>query len=641
MFTANDARLAFLGVVVQTVSALLLAATFVALRRFAPDRAYLRDWTRALVALSVALVAVVLRYQFGQSPLVSTWDTPPLVRPLLDTLYQGGKFAFFAWLLIGARRFADLPPRVPPIVLISAISLAGFLSAVVFSSLNTMVFVQAPIALATCLLAARAISHAPPARKNFGSRTSAIVLALIALLWLFYFCSFGLYEFRISNHVNLLSTLARYNSFIDVLLQMSLGFALVITLFQDIEREAESTRAERAALQARLAEAEKLEALGVLVSGVAHELNNPLTSIVGYGDLLVVDGRLPEELRDPVRTIAEQAQRCRTIVRGLLDAARQRRAPRVPVRLAELVARVVRGFGPQLTARRVRIAADLPRDLGEVAADSTGLEQVFSNLLANALEALSPGGQIRINARPSTDDRVALRFEDDGPGIAPELRNRIFEPFFTTKSQRKGTGLGLAISQRIVQAHGGTLTLAQREDGAPGAAFEILLPRHATAHGDTGTFPIPTARTDDPPTDVHGKPRVLIVDDEKPVRELLLRFLRHRGFSVREAADGREALALLESGLPIAALVTDLRMPGMGGIELFTQVQKRWPELARCTIAITGDVLTPEVANFVRRRVCPVLEKPLDLARLVADLTALTGAVTPASPSNRSSAPSA
>ena len=311
-------------------------------------------------------------------------------------------------------------------------------------------------------------------------------------------------------------------------------------------------------------------------------------------------------------------------------------------RLAEVVGRVVRGMTPQLTQAGVVVVNELDARALDVPADPTGLEQVFSNLLSNALDALPNGGRVRISARPALDDRVVVRIEDDGPGIPAALRQRIFEPFFTTKGGRSGTGLGLAISQRILQAHGGTLALVERDDGRRDAAFDLALPRRATTHGDTGAFPIPpdpaaatpfpAGSADDPPTDIAGKLRVLVVDDEKPVRELLLRWLRQRGWSVQLAADGREAIALVRSNLRIDAVVTDLRMPGMTGMELFDQIAATFPHLAARTIAITGDALSPDVANFVRRRTCLVLEKPLDFARLADELALRVGDVATARP---------
>jgi signal transduction histidine kinase/ActR/RegA family two-component response regulator len=627
---ALDIRIAHLGIVVQTTSAVLLAATFLALRHFAPGRKYFTDWSRALVALAIALTAVLLRYETVPPFPTPGNDDPKLMRTTFDILYQAGKFAFFGWLLIGARRFAGRDSTFRPVVASVGLLTISVISCVALSELNPIVWVQSPIAIATSALAARAILTAPPERRSFGSRASGVIFIVLALLWAFYLVSFSVLVLSgPARHPSLITTLGRYNSFIDVLVQSALGFALVITLFQDLERKTEAARTERAELESRLAVAQKLEALGVLVSGVAHELNNPLTSILGFSDVAAGNPRLPADLREPLRTISEQAHRCRVIVRGLLDAARQRRPPRLPIRLRDVVSRVVRGMTPQINRAAARVTIDLPANDLEVHADPTGLEQVFSNLLSNALDASPWDGCIRISARPALDDRVVIRVEDDGPGIPAAIRGRIFEPFFTTKDRRSGTGLGLAISRRILQAHGGTLTLVERDDGRSGAAFDLALPRQATTHGDTGAFPIPAAasetpvpvrRHDDPPTDAIGTPRILVVDDEKPFRELLQHWLRQRGHSVLLADNGQEALALLRTNLRVDAIVTDLRMPVMTGMELFDHVAISHPQLAACTIAITGDALSPNVANFVRRRACVVLEKPLDFARLADEL---------------------
>jgi len=663
-----DVRIALLGLGVQTTSAILLAATFLALRRVAVGRGDLRDWSRAFVALSIALITVLVRYRYIPE---ATAPATRVARVVLDFAYQGGKFAFFAWLLLGACRFAERPLPVRPRLLA-----AGLLAYAAFIVLYTPVMnrgmlMQTPVAFAACACAAWAMARVPAGHRTFGSRATAVVFALLALLWAFYSVSFALEALQPDSHRVFLVSLARYNSYVDVVLQMSLGFALVITVFQELERRSEVARLERAALQARLAESQKLESLGVLVSGVAHDLNNPLTSILGFADVISSDERMPAEMRQPAKIIAEQALRCSSIVRGLLDAARQRRAPRERLRLSDVVARVARGVAPQLHRARIHVQSDVAPEVAEIVADPTGLEQLFANLFANAIDVLPGGGRIAIAARLAAPGRVAIRFEDDGPGIAPSIRSRIFEPFFTTKGGGRGTGLGLAIVQRIVRTHGGTIHVV--EHGGAGACFEIDLPLQPPARADPSdsavlslaayglapALPIAAARAEppreaapaadatsppaappvaEPAAGVARRACVLVVDDEKTVRELLRRYLGARGFDVVEAPGGREALALLRpSSLRIDAVVTDLRMPGMNGIELFEEIRALHPEIARRTIAITGEALTPDVAQFVRSRACLVLQKPLDLARLVEELTTRTADVT-RRPQDRSAA---
>ncbi len=325
-------------------------------------------------------------------------------------------------------------------------------------------------------------------------------------------------------------------------------------------------------------------------------------------------------------------------MRGLLDITRQRHVSYAPVSIAQVVARVKRDIGPQLARTRVTVTTQLAADLPKIHADATGLEQVIANLLANSLEALPPDGHIEIEALRDGPQHVLLRCSDDGPGVAAALRERVFDPFFTTKSAQRSAGLGLAISQRIVRAHGGSITTSTRIDGGRGACFVVRLPVGestdlARRDGQLAATPAHTAAIEPPSRDAPRveppSPRVLLVDDEAPVRELLRRYLSGHGFVIREAENSAAALALLDSTEPIDVLVTDLRMPGMSGIELLERVQSRWPELATRAIAITGDVVAPEVARFIQRRAFPLLEKPIDFARLLAEVSAAARRVTP------------
>ncbi|MBL8843645.1 MAG: response regulator [Planctomycetes bacterium] len=646
----DDARLSFIGISIQTVGAVLLGATFLALRRLASSHRYLRDWSLAFVALGVALVTVFQRYQVLDPPAPGAEWGPWWMRAPFDLVYQAGKLIYFGALLTGVARFVGQPlPRAASIGG-ALLGTSALITTVASNQLNTVLALQAPFAAGCMALAAWFMARAPIRHRSFGSRTASTLFALLALLWILYAFSFGTIGVSSQLLPRLSWSLARYNSFIDVMMQTALAVALIITVFQRVEHEAEESRTERAALLGRLAESQKLEALGVLVSGVAHELNNPLTSILGFADVLATDPHLPEEMRAPARTIAEQAQRCTTIVRGLLDVARQRQAPRGPVALADVVERVRRGIAPQLERAGLRVATSIAPDLPRVAADATGLEQVISNLLSNSIDALAPGGTIEIDARRSGPRHVTLRCCDDGPGVPAELRERIFDPFFTTKSPKHGTGLGLAISQRIVRTHGGTIAATERPDGRAGACFVVELPIDEPARSDSSALigrigvapplpppialPVPAPTSADERTPVVAAlpgsvPRLLIVDDEAPVRELLRRYLGRHGFAISEAASGHAALQQLESGVAIDVLITDLRMPGMSGMELLERVRARWPQLAARTIAITGDVVAPEVARFVRRRACPVLEKPLDFPRLLSEVTAAARRVTP------------
>jgi two-component system NtrC family sensor kinase len=232
--------------------------------------------------------------------------------------------------------------------------------------------------------------------------------------------------------------------------------------------------------QAQLVQAAKMSALGQLVSGVAHELNNPLSVIIGYGQLLL-SRDTPPAMKRPVELMVAQGDRMAKIVRNLLFFARQRPAERVPVNLQTVVEQTLSLRLSQLTLSGIKVDTEYAPDLPEINGDAQQLEQVFLNLLLNAEQAIMesrPQGHILVRTRVSADGAfVCADVVDDGPGIPPDVLPRVFEPFFTTKGAGRGTGLGLAISQGIVESFGGELLAANAPAG--GAVFTVVLPAAA------------------------------------------------------------------------------------------------------------------------------------------------------------------
>jgi two-component system NtrC family sensor kinase len=382
----------------------------------------------------------------------------------------------------------------------------------------------------------------------------------------------------------------------------------------------------RAAEQA-LRQAEKLSALGQLVSGVAHELNNPLTAILHFADDMLADPRPPRDL-DALTIIRQQAARSRAIVRDLSSFARSRKAPRAVAPLREVIGAAARALEPQLAQTGVTLRLELADDLGAGDIDIAGIEQVITNLVTNAAQAASAGGEVRLSASLA-GSRCRVTVEDDGPGISPAILPRIFEPFFTTKAAGVGTGLGLSVSLGIVEQHQGTLTAENRVPPERGARFTLTLPvveaaaaeRRATPAGVPAiASPLPAGtKARDPRT---HPPHVLIVDDESAIREALKRFFARAGWQVSEAPSGAAALALIKGGsrgpADFSLIISDLRMPGISGIALHDWLAATRPDLIARFVVSTGDVASPEAAAFVARARCPVLEKPFDFGALDA-----------------------
>lgn len=395
-----------------------------------------------------------------------------------------------------------------------------------------------------------------------------------------------------------------------------IGIAVVVV---DITRRVRA-EAEAVALRARIAAAERAEALGQLVSGVAHELNNPLAAMLNFTEDLLL-GESDPERRSALEVIRAQALRSRVIVRDLLTFARRGgNRPHLPHAAGPILSDVVRALRPGL-GDGIRLDADVNDGGMVLAIDRAGFEQVITNLLTNAAQATGPGGNVLLKASVQ-GGWYEINVIDDGPGIATEVLTRLFEPFFTTKTTGQGVGLGLSVSLGIVQEHGGTLTASNRMD-AQGAMFTVRFPVPEVAlelpPPPLPRTSVPTARRSQSQP-VEG-PLLLIVDDEEPIRRALRRFFERRGWVVEEAHDGLEGDRLLsapDASQRYVAILCDLRMPGLDGPELYARVKQRTPELVSRFVISTGDVVGEQAAAFLASIDSPVLEKPYELATVDA-----------------------
>ncbi|HXG02501.1 MAG TPA: GAF domain-containing protein [Candidatus Binatia bacterium] len=385
----------------------------------------------------------------------------------------------------------------------------------------------------------------------------------------------------------------------DVSLLGALADQIAVTLTQS-RLSAERRQAEEA-----LRQSEKLATMGQLLAGVAHELNNPLTVILGFAGLL--GPRLAgTDLEGPSRQIAAAAERCARIVGNFLALARKRSLERKRVALNEVVTSAVELLGYPLKVDAITVETDLEGDLPILWADPHQLQQVLVNLLTNAHHALrqSPVRRLTISTRHDpAARRLVLRVADTGPGIPPEVQARIFEPFFTTKPVGEGTGLGLSLCQSIVESHGGTIRVASAP-GA-GAVFTVELPVDAAEHAASS----PAAASPGP---VLPGRRVLVVDDEPGVAEALQNLLHGDGHRAETAADGLVALMMLERGA-YDMVISDIRMPGLDGPTLYGEVVRRQPGRPPAFVFMTGDLLGTETRDFLERSGLPCLRKPFTL----------------------------
>jgi two-component system, NtrC family, sensor kinase len=360
-------------------------------------------------------------------------------------------------------------------------------------------------------------------------------------------------------------------------------------------------------MRARLMETERLAAVGELVAGVAHEVNNPLSSISAFAQLLLRDEALTPQQRESLDVIRSETGRASQVVRDLLAFARRSAPRREPLDLNQVVERTVRLRNYQLTSSGIRVVLDLSPDIPAIHGDARQLQQVVLNLVTNAIQAMANigGGTLSIATRGDRKS-VALDVADTGPGIPPELRARIFEPFFTTKPEGEGTGLGLSVSYGIVTAHGGTITLV---DAPAGARFVVELPAITDRAQLLVSAEVPAYTARSPLAGM----TVLFVDDEATLRHGFEAFGKLRGFGVVSASDALAALHVVREGEPrVDIVVTDLRMPGVDGVGLYHSLVAERPGLAARTVFITGDLVSMSDRAVDR----PTLTKPFSFERL-------------------------
>ncbi len=372
----------------------------------------------------------------------------------------------------------------------------------------------------------------------------------------------------------------------------------VVLLFDD--------QTERRRLQDQLIQSEKMSAIGQLIAGVAHDLNNPLASVVGFADYLTEIPHVPPALREPLTVIQEEAERASNIVKNLLSFARKQEHQRRPTDLSPLLDATFLLLRNQLMAQRVEARIDVEPDLPMPHIEPNQIQQVFVNLINNAAQAIASAGRpgtIIVRARRWLDG-VAIDFIDDGPGMSEALAAQAFEPFFTTKAEGEGTGLGLSISQGIVREHGGRIMLATEEGKGSTFTMQLPLATRPVAPPPDSSSRAPTRRL-----------KVLVVDDEPHILHYMRATLEAWGHIPLVAGDGTEALELAVSE-ELDLIISDLRMPRLGGREFYEELARRSPAMASRLVFSTGDTVRGDTLSFLETLNRPYLHKPFSLAEL-------------------------
>ena len=372
-------------------------------------------------------------------------------------------------------------------------------------------------------------------------------------------------------------------------------------------------------LRDQLVNSERLSAVGELVAGVAHEINNPLQTIVGCVELLMEENRDTAVVRD-LKLVRQEAARAGQIVRNLLAFVRRGSPDRKLIDLNDVARAMAELREFHLAQRGVVLTLDLAPTRLPVVANREEIQQIIINILLNGEHALqasqTPGPRITIRTR-GDGAMHSVQISDNGPGIGQELKGRIFEPFFTTKAVGEGTGLGLSISLGIARAHGGALELCDSEEGT-GACFRLTIPAAAPVPSGMAALPDVTARQEGSGAEAR---RALVVEDEVPIRQLVVRLLQRRGYTVVEAASRAAAREAVTDG-SFDVVLCDLRLADGSGTGVVEDIRAARPDVGRRVIFVTGDASSlvgadPEIADL------PVLPKPFTSEDLDRALNAL------------------
>ena len=388
------------------------------------------------------------------------------------------------------------------------------------------------------------------------------------------------------------------------------GTVRVEALFRDVTEQRRLKDRSRDLYQ-QLLQAEKLAVLGQTISQVAHELNNPLATILSWGE------RLQEQPLDATSkrgadAIVAATERATRIVRDLLTYAKPRPSTRSMIDLNHVVRETLELRADEQAANSIDAVTALASGLPPVFADAHRIQQVLLNLMNNAEQAMvgahGRGSLVVRTWHDASVNTVSFEVSDDGPGLAPEIRARIFDAFFTTKPVGEGTGLGLAVAYNIVKDHGGRI----RVDSEPGRGTSFVVDLPVTATTGPAAAP-PVAPT---PGDVLRGASVLVVEDEEALASAIGEALQDAGMKVDIAGDGEDALARIRGGR-YDTVICDLKMPRVSGMVIYRAIAAGTPSLARRVIFVTGDAATADAERFLAESGCRWLVKPFRIGELL------------------------
>jgi PAS domain S-box-containing protein len=388
----------------------------------------------------------------------------------------------------------------------------------------------------------------------------------------------------------------------------------ILGVMRDIT-ERKKAEEERREFEQKAQLASRLASVGELAAGVAHEINNPLTGVIGYAELLMQED-VPEHIKSDLEIIHSGAKRVADIVKGLLKFARQTKPERTVVDINQVIEVCLRLRAYETETSNIKVTTKLAPDLPLTIADPGQLQQVFLNLLINAeteMKLAHGKGKLTIKTQRA-DNNIRICFKDDGPGVAKENLEKIFDPFFTTREVGKGTGLGLSICHGIITEHEGRIW-AESKPGK-GSTFIVELPVVAEKRRPTKRLKAT------PKTKAAARTKILVVDDEPVVRRLLSQILEEEGYKVETTDDGRDALNKIKSHR-YSLIMLDVKLPGMSGSQLYAHIREIGLSLARRVVFITGDVMGADTEAFLTKAGAPFITKPFEVGQLKAEIRSL------------------
>ncbi len=388
------------------------------------------------------------------------------------------------------------------------------------------------------------------------------------------------------------------------------------SLYQDITEWKQAEEREKQ-LQQELIQSSRLATTGEMAAGIAHEINNPLTGVLGFANLLLKKD-IPEDIRKELNIIHEGAQRISSVTNRMLSFAHQHKPEQATVNINDIIEATLTIRSYEMESSNIKVTTELDPELPVIIADAAQMQQVFLNIILNAeieMKKAHQGGNLAVKSE-RIDNTIRISFKDDGPGIPKKNLDKIFDPFFTTRKVGEGTGLGLSVSYGIVMQHGGKI-YAQSRLGR-GATFIVELP--IVTRAEQLEF---TEHAVEENKGIAGC-RILVVDDDPLVQQFLSEVLGEEGHEVEIVDNGDDALERL-SNEDYDVILLDVKLPGMNGIDLYKQIQRSIQSLASRVIFITGDVMSADTMVFIKSAGISYLTKPFDTEQLKKEINHILG----------------